>query len=95
METEALMLGIWKNVSDLETSISLPELESIIRESRDKEMRHHKFLAAIQGIDLDKPSNDGEDRVEAAKRRVAAQQAGKSTVEAEYAEIEMDYEVEE
>lgn len=59
-------------------------------------MRHHKFLAAIQGIDLDKQSMDnGEDRVEAAKRRLAARQAGKSEVEADYDVLDMDYEVEE
>lgn len=76
--------------------VSLKELELILKESRDKEHRHHKFLAAIQGIDLDNNSMDnGEDRVAAAKRRIAAQQAGKTKEEAEYLEIEMDYEVEE
>lgn len=76
--------------------ISLRELELILQESREKERRHHKFLAAIQGIDLDNQSVDnGEDRVAAAKRRIAAQQAGKTKEEAEYLEIEMDYEVEE
>lgn len=76
--------------------ISLPELEAILKEAREKEQRHHRFLAAIQGIDLDKQSMDnGEDRVEAAKRRVAARQAGKSEVEVEFAEFDLDYETEE
>lgn len=96
LESEALLLGIWKNVQELEESISLPEIEAILKEARDKEQRHHRFLAAIQGIDLDKHTTDnGEDRVEAAKRRVAARQAGKSEVEVEYDEFEMDYVVEE
>jgi hypothetical protein len=79
----------------LEQSISLPEIEAILKEAREKEMRHHRFLAAIQGIDLDKHQTDnGEDRVEAAKRRLAARQAGKSEVEADYDVLDMDYEVE-
>jgi hypothetical protein len=91
-----MLLGLWKNVEELEMYITVNELELLLKEARDKEMRHHRFLAAIQGIDLDKQSVDnGEDRVEAAKRRIAAQQAGKSPIEAEYAEIELDYEVEE
>lgn len=90
------MLGLWKNITELETSISLPELEVIIKEARDKEQRHHRFLAAIQGIDLDKHiDNDGEDRVEAAKRRIAAKQAGKSEVEADFDAFNMDYAIEE
>jgi hypothetical protein len=76
--------------------ISLPELEAILKEARDKERRHHRFLAAIQGIDLDSNQmDDGEDRVEAAKRRIAARQAGKSEVEADYDVLDMDYEIEE
>lgn len=89
------MLGLWKNIKDLEDSISLPELEVILKESRDKEMRHHRFLAAIQGIDLDAQADDGEDRVEAAKRRIAARQAGKSEIEVEYDAFGQDYEIEE
>ena len=32
----------------------MPELMAVVDASREKESRHHKFLAAIQGIDLDK-----------------------------------------
>jgi hypothetical protein len=67
-----------------------------LKEARDREQRHHRFLAAIQGIDLDKTNTgDEEDRVEAAKRRVAARQAGKSEIEADYEVLDMDYEIEE
>lgn len=76
--------------------ISLPELEAILKEAREKEQRHHRFLAAIQGIDLDKQSKqDSQDKLEAAKRRIAARQSGKSEEEFELQELDLDYEIEE
>lgn len=76
--------------------ISLPELEMILKEARDKERRHHRFLAAIQGIDLDAESNESaKDKFEAAQRRATAVLQGKSNEQVELDEIEMDYEIEE
>lgn len=91
-----MLLGIWKSVEELENSISLPELELILKEARDKEMRNHRFLAAIQGIDLDEHlrNQNREDPVEAAKRRIAAMQTGKSKEEFDFDEFETDYEIE-
>lgn len=75
--------------------ISLPELEMILKEARDREQRNQRFLAAIQGIDLDKHSKqDSQDKIEAAKRRVAARQSGKSEEEFELEELDLDYEIE-
>lgn len=75
--------------------ISLPELEMILKEARDREQRNQRFLAAIQGIDLDKHSKqDSQDKIEAAKRRVAARQSGKSEEEFELQELDLDYEIE-
>ena len=47
------MLGIWKDFNDLEESLSMPELTAILEASRAKEKREQKFLAALQGVDLD------------------------------------------
>ncbi len=91
-----MLLGLWKNIEELERYVSLKELELILKEARDKEHRHHRFLAAIQGIDLDAQSEQSsKDRFEAAQRRATATLQGKSSEEVELEEIEMDYEVEE
>ena len=56
LEAEAFMLGIWKNFDEMESNISMPELVMILEHKRDNEHKEQKFLAAIQGIDLDKHS---------------------------------------
>jgi len=61
------MLGIWKNYDELESSLSMPELLSILKGIRDNEKRQQRFLAAIQGIDLDKE----EDSVESQNKEVS------------------------
>lgn len=79
LEGEALLLGIWKNVQELEESLNLSELELIVKAARDKEHRHNKFMAAIQGIDIDKGNADeAKERFERVQRRVRAKQSGKS-----------------
>lgn len=90
-----MMLGLWKNIEELEMYLTIDELELILSEARRKEREHQKFLAALQGVNLDAAEDDGVDRVEAAKRRIAAQQAGKPEAELEYNEISLDYEIEE
>ena len=47
------MLGRWKNYDELESDLSLDELFATINAIREKEKRDKKFLAAINGIDLD------------------------------------------
>lgn len=72
-----MLLGIWKNVEDLEESLNLKELETVVRAAREKEHRKNKFLAAINGIDLD--ANDKhKDKFEEIKRRVEARTTGVS-----------------
>lgn len=60
LESEAFCLGIWKNYTDLESSLSLQELMAIISSRRELDYDERKFAAAIQGIDLDANSSDGE-----------------------------------
>lgn len=48
------MLGHWKNYDELESSLSIDELMATLKASRDKDEREKKFLAAINGVDLDK-----------------------------------------
>jgi hypothetical protein len=59
LESEVFLLGIWKNYDELETSLSIPELMTILSTNRELNNEEKKFLAAIQGIDLDANSSDG------------------------------------
>lgn len=71
-----MLLGIWKNVEDLEENISIDELNAILIASHEQRKNHERFAAALKGIDIDK--DDNEDRMEKAKRRAAAKLAGES-----------------
>lgn len=58
LESEAFLLGIWKDYKELEMSISMPELASLLESKRKLEYEEKKFLAAIQGVDLDKDNQE-------------------------------------
>lgn len=90
-----LLLGIWRNVEDLEDSLSLPELEVILTASRKKEERHHEFLAAIQGIDLHaNDNNDAKERFDEVQRRVEAKLTGANEKQLEFDVFGLDIEIE-
>ena len=56
------MLGRWKNYDELEESLCFDELLATINAMREKEMRERRFMAALQGVDLDESmeESDGE-----------------------------------
>lgn len=54
LEAEVFLTGIWKNYEEMEISISMPELTSILDIKRELDYNEKKFFAAIQGVDLDK-----------------------------------------
>jgi hypothetical protein len=54
LEAEVFLLGIWKDYEELELSLSMPELMATLESKRDLDYQEKKFLAAIQGVDLDK-----------------------------------------
>jgi len=58
LESEAFLIGAWKNFDDLENSISMPELISLLEVKRELDYGDKKFVAAMQGVDLDKDKND-------------------------------------
>ena len=61
IEAEVFLLGIWKNYEELELSVSMPEIFATIGSKRDLDYQEKKFVAAIQGVDLDKnTSKDNE-----------------------------------
>lgn len=57
LESEVFVLGIWKDYQELELSLSMPELMATLSSKRDLDYEERKFLAAIQGIDLENTSN--------------------------------------
>lgn len=57
LETEVFLLGIWKDYQELELSLSMPELMATISSSRELDYQEKKFLAAIQGVDLEQDKN--------------------------------------
>lgn len=59
LEAEVFLLGIWKDYEELELSLSMPELVLTLSSKRDLDYQEKKFLAAIQGVDLDKNSSKG------------------------------------
>lgn len=54
LESEVFLLGIWKDYQELETSLSMPELMITLSISRELNYDEKKFLAAMQGVDLEK-----------------------------------------
>jgi hypothetical protein len=60
LEAEAFLLGIWKDYEELESSLSLPELLKTLEIKRELDYSEKKFLAAIQGVDLDKSTGKEE-----------------------------------
>jgi hypothetical protein len=70
LESEVFLLGIWKDYEELEASLSMPELTSVLSAKREDDYNHKKFLAAIQGVDLDKQSGKSQNAWEDMKARV-------------------------
>jgi hypothetical protein len=72
IEAEAFLLGIWKDYEELESSMSLPELLATLEAKRELDYADKKFMAALQGVDLEEQSGGvkEEDPWEAMKARV-------------------------
>lgn len=84
-----MLLGIYKNIEELEESISLDELEAILTAHQEQQYTNRKFAAALKGINLDDEVKDEqEDRFEIIRARAEARLAGKSEQELEKSEYE-------
>lgn len=72
LESEVFLLGIWKDYSELEASLSLSEIMAIISSKRELDYQEKKFFAAIQGVDLEDSgdSDRGQKEWENLKARV-------------------------
>lgn len=58
LESELFTLGIWKDYEELESSLSMPELIATLETKRELDYDEKKFLAAIQGVDIEKGKNE-------------------------------------
>lgn len=71
LESELFLLGIWRDYEELESSLSLPEITATLESKRDLDYQEKKFLAAIQGVNLDEHSGQSaEDPWEKMKAKV-------------------------
>jgi hypothetical protein len=72
LEAEVFILGIWKDYQELEESLSMPELMVTLSSKRELDYEEKRFLAAIQGVDLDGSTNSdrGQKEWEDMKARV-------------------------
>ncbi|CAB4185737.1 hypothetical protein UFOVP1119_109 [uncultured Caudovirales phage] len=76
MESEVFLLGHWRNFDELESSLSVEELSAILDASREKEKRGNKFLAAINGVELDEEENAEPVDISSLKNSMQASQEG-------------------
>lgn len=51
---------MWKDYDELESSLSMAELNATLAAKRDSDYQQQKFHAALQGVDLDKSSGRSE-----------------------------------
>lgn len=92
------MLGHWRNVEELEESLTLEELVWTVEAARKRDERQNKFLAALKGINLDDDGEEtltAEEKVEEMKRKAAGRAKGMSDDEIEFEDLGLDIEVEE
>ena len=69
-------LGNWKSIAEMEETLTLDELYVLLDAAYRKEHREHKFLAALQGHDLDE--GKAENDFERIKLKAQADLAGKT-----------------
>lgn len=70
LESEVFLLGNWRDYEELESCLSMPELTAVLNAKREDDYNHKKFLAAIQGVDLDKEAGRSKNAWEDMKARV-------------------------
>jgi hypothetical protein len=74
LESEAFLAGHWKNFDELESNLSIEELNAIVDAIRKKDYEDKKFLAALQGVDLEEQGGEPEDVLELSNSRLAKEE---------------------
>jgi hypothetical protein len=68
------LLGHWKNFDELESNLSLDELNALLTASREKEEREMRFLAAVNGVELEDSAEEPDDVSALNNSRLASQE---------------------
>jgi len=92
LEAEVLLLGIWKNVAELEESINLHELRAMIEAMRQREERQQRFAASLKGIDLGNNEEEAQERFARVQARANAKLTGNSIEQIELNGLGFSYE---
>lgn len=90
-----MLLGIYKSFEDLEESLTMDELNLILKAEQAKEDRLFRVLAAVNGVPWggSEGSNEtGEDAMERIKRQALAIRTGKTEEQMEFEEIGIKFE---
>lgn len=86
-------MGAWKDFEEMETNLSLPELEAILDAARKRERNAQRFQAALKGVKLDDEEQKdltGDD----IRRRAEAKMRGMTDEEYDLSEIGIQIEEE-
>lgn len=68
------MAGHWKNFDELESNLSIEELNAVVDAIRKKDYEEKKFLAALQGVDLEEQSREPEDVSDLSNSRLSKEE---------------------
>jgi hypothetical protein len=80
LEGEVFLIGNYKNYEELEDSLSMPELIQTFKSMQKSESEKRKFLAAIQGVELDSAEEEQSKSFEDVRRRALGITADASDV---------------
>lgn len=69
-------MGNWKNIIEMENELTMNELYLLVEAMHRKEHRHNKFMAALQGVDIDEGKDEA--KFEEIKQRALADLSGKT-----------------
>lgn len=89
------MIGVWKNIEELEECLNLDELQAILDASREREHRQNKFAAALKGVNLDDHENTVQQRFDEIQMRAQSKLTGESKDKIELDVFGLDVEIEE
>lgn len=81
-----MLIGIYKTFEELEDSLTIEEMNLILKADREKEERHFRVLAAVNGIEYG--GNEAETAEEAVERLRRAAEAEAQGVSEEQYELE-------
>lgn len=80
-QRRAFLIGAWPNFDEMENSLTLDELDAIIVGMNEQEADRQRFLAAVNGLDLEEDRDESLPSADEVRARVAARLAGKSEEE--------------